>query len=385
MQEASHHGQTVREYRESRVGITQEELARRIGRSRRTVVALEQSARIADVKLRRTLVWALDIPPHLLGIGELSLPRTVLTPVEIPVDVEAKNLSRVVLETFTENLRMRYDLYYLSSVAADQGLNKHIGDLHKLLKKSSSRDRGAFLILLSQNYQLKGLIARDQLDYEEAERCLKQASLLAQEAECAELDALAMGRRAVLYIWRNELDVASRLYETAREISRRAAPALRAYLATGHAEAQGMLQDQSCLDSLTDARNLFRRVDPEDDPLLLLRSTRCSERSITDGWFQCHVLLGKPEVALDYFDNLERRLDVTMARMRARLYVQYAKALYVSRDMSSCFYATEGLRLALSAGSRYNIQQVKDLAAELVVKFPKDDRVKDLLRELKGL
>jgi len=386
MQEASHHGRIIQEYRELKAGITQEELARRIGRSRRTIVTIEQSARVTDLKLRRTLAWALQIPPQLLGLTEVVLPEAVvLTPLVTPLDTGSKNLSHMVLDTFTDNLRMRFDLYYLSSVTADRGLNGHIDDLHRLLQKSSARDRGLLLVLLSQNYQLKGLIARDQLDYVEAERCFKQASLLAQEAECAELDALAMARRAVIHVWRKELDVANQLYDVAREISRRSPPALRAYIATGHAEVQGMLKDPSCLDLLDDARGLLRRVDPEDDPLLLLYSTRCNERSITDGWLQCQTLLGKPEVALDHYDDLERSLDVTMTRMRARRYIQYAKALYASRDMSCCFYATEGLRLARSGSSRFNIQQVKDLAAELVVKFPKDDRVKDLLRELQKL
>src|SRR5947209_2458956 len=99
MQEASHHGQVIREYRESRAGITQEELARRIGKSRRTIVALEQSARINDLKLRRTLAWALQVPPQLLGLSEIVLPEaTVLTPVDTVPD--GRNLSRVVLETF---------------------------------------------------------------------------------------------------------------------------------------------------------------------------------------------------------------------------------------------------------------------------------------------
>ena len=74
MQEASHHGQIIRQYREQRSGMTQEELGRRIGKSRRTVVSIEQTSRITDVKLRRTLALALEIPPQLLGVQELSLP-----------------------------------------------------------------------------------------------------------------------------------------------------------------------------------------------------------------------------------------------------------------------------------------------------------------------
>src|SRR5258708_5009064 len=113
-QEVSHHGHLIREYRETRAGMTQEELARRIGKSRRTVVSLEQTARISDLKARRTLTWALQIPPVLLGLAEAVLPEAaVLTPVEVLPVGESKELSRIVLETFHDNLRMSLDLYYV--------------------------------------------------------------------------------------------------------------------------------------------------------------------------------------------------------------------------------------------------------------------------------
>jgi hypothetical protein len=68
--------------------------------------------------------------------------------------------------------------------------------------------------------------------------------------------------------------------------------------------------------------------------------------------------------------------------MRARLYTQYAEALYAGRDMSCCFYATEGLKLARSVGSQYNVRRVKKLASKLRSHFPGDERVKELLQAL---
>ncbi len=180
MQEASHHGQVIQEYRESKAGLTQEELAQKIGKSRRTIVTLEQTARIRDIKLCRTLAWVLQIPPPLLGLSEIVLPEAVvLNPLETLPPPDSKNLSRLVFETFTENLRMRLDLYYLgSALAADRNLNEHIEQLTQMAQKSSARDRYTLLTLLSHNYQLKGMIARDQLDYPTAEKSFKQASLL---------------------------------------------------------------------------------------------------------------------------------------------------------------------------------------------------------------
>jgi hypothetical protein len=132
-------------------------------------------------------------------------------------------------------------------------------------------------------------------------------------------------------------------------------PALRAHLATGHAEIQGMLRDQACLVSLTDARGLLRRVDPEDDYLLLQHSTRSSEQAINDGWLQSHTWLGKPGIVIESYDKLEKSLDLSMTRMRGRLYRQYAEALFVAKDLNCYFYAIEGLKLARAAGSRFNI------------------------------
>jgi len=96
----------------------------------------------------------------------------------------------------------------------------------------------------------------------------------------------------------------------------------------------------------------------------------------------CHTFIGKPEVAIESYERSEKLLDLSMTRMRARLYIQYAETLFVARDMSCCFYAEEGLRLAWAVGSQFNIRTVKQLTAKLVSLFPNDDRVKELLRAI---
>ncbi len=386
MQEVTHQGRLIKEYRE-KAGITQEELARLVGRSRRTVITIEQTAHISDIKLLRTLGWVLHIPPQLLGLTEIILPESViLHPLESLPAPNSKNLSRVVLETFNENLRMRLDLYYLgSALGADRNLNAHIEHLTKLAQDSSHKDRHSLLLLLSHNYQLKGMIARDQLDYATSENCFKLASLLAQEAECAELHALSMARLALAELWQNRFASAAQLYETAREISKRSPAALRAYLAAAHAEAQGMLGDRNCLVSLTEARSMLKRIDLEDDYLLLFHTTRPSEQSINDGWLNCHTLMGKPKLAIENYDQLlEQKIDLSMTRMRARLSIQYAEALFVDKDMSCCFYATEGLKLVRAVGSRRLFQRASELASRLAKQAPHDERVQDLLRALKN-
>ncbi len=387
MLEATHHGQLIKEYRELKAGITQAELARLIGRSRRTIITIEQTACISDIRLRRTLAWALQIPPQLLGLGELVFPESVrLYPLEPPPTSVSKNLSRVLFETFDDYLRMRLDLYYLgSALGADRNLNAHIEHLTKLAQNSSLKDRRSLLLLLSHNFQLKGMIARDQLDYATAEYCFRQGSLLAQEAECAELHALSMARQALTELWQNHIDSAAQLYETAREISKRSPATLRVYLAAAHAEAQGMLGDQNCLITLTEARSLLKRIDPADDYLLLFHSIRPSESSINDGWLNCHTLIGKPKLAIENYDQLlEQKLDLSMTRMRARLHIQYAEALFVDRDMSCCFYATEGLKWVRAVGSRRLFQRASELTSKLAKQSPHDERVEELLRTLQN-
>src|SRR5690348_2622288 len=110
MQEVSHHGRLVKTYREQ-AGLTQEELASLIGRSRRTIITLEQGACIHDVKVRRTMAWALQIPHELLGIPALVLPPSALrSPLQPTHETGEKRLHRVVFETLRDNLRMRLDL-----------------------------------------------------------------------------------------------------------------------------------------------------------------------------------------------------------------------------------------------------------------------------------
>ncbi len=382
MHHTPHQGKIIQTYRSLREGLSQEELGQRIGRSRRTIVTLEQSAAIHDVRLRRTLAWALHIPPELLDLPEDTIVNMPLfLPVEEPLVKDAKPLSRTFFETFTENLRMRLNLYYLgSATAADENLNTHLKRLTQMVKTCHPKDLNHVLALLSHNYQVKGVIARDQLDFTVAEQCFQQASLFAQQGNNPSLNALAMGRLAVVYLLRKRMDQALQLYETARDISKHSPASLRAYLAVGHAEVQGKLGDKNCLKTLTEARSLAGRIDPEDDGLLLLHSTRCSERSVDDCWAQCHALIGMPMIALDHYDRLQKALDLNMTRMRARLHIQYAEALYVDKDLSCCFYLTEGWKLAHATNSKSNTHRAKELALKLAHSHPQDMRVKDLLQ-----
>lgn len=384
MHEVSHHGHLIKTYREQ-AGFTQEELARLIGRSRRTMITFEQSARIDDVKVRRTLAWALQIPHEMLSLPALVLPPSALrSPLQSPPETQGKHLSRVVFETLRENLRMRLDLYYLgSALGADQKLNDHIEHLTDLARHCRPKDRRFVLELLSHNYQLKGMIARDQLDYVTADACFTQASLVAQEAENPELHALSLARQATAELWRNRTESAAHLYEIATDIAQRAPAALRTYLAAAQAEVQGTLGDEHCLDSLTIAHTLLKRIDPDDDELLLFHSTRSSEQSLHDGWLNCHTLLGKPGLAIEKYDQLlEHKLDLSMTRMEARLTIQYAEALFAAKDMSCCFYAIQGLKLARAVGSRRLFQRASELASKLVTCAPHDERVKQLLQAL---
>src|SRR6266702_8075711 len=105
MQEASHHGHVIREHRD-KIGITQDELAKRVGRSRRTVVELEKSARIGDAKLRRALTWALEISPQLLGLSEVAVSGVAVISIidaSVGQPSEELRLNHAVFETFVDN------------------------------------------------------------------------------------------------------------------------------------------------------------------------------------------------------------------------------------------------------------------------------------------
>ena len=119
MHDAPHQGKIIQTYRSLREGLSQAELGQRIGRSRRTIVTIEQSVSIRDAKLRRTLAWALHIPHELLDLPEETVANVPLFhPVEESPVEDARPLNRAFFETFTENLRMRLNLYYLGSATA---------------------------------------------------------------------------------------------------------------------------------------------------------------------------------------------------------------------------------------------------------------------------
>jgi transcriptional regulator with XRE-family HTH domain len=112
---------------------------------------------------------------------------------------------------------------------------------------------------------------------------LTQASLVAQVAECPELHALSLARQATAELWRNRPDSAAHLYEIATDIAKRAPAALRTYLAAAHAETQGTLGDERCLASLTVAHTMLKRIDTEDDELLLFLCSRGLETCASSG------------------------------------------------------------------------------------------------------
>ncbi|WP_376794424.1 hypothetical protein [Thermogemmatispora sp.] len=292
----------------------------------------------------------------------------------------------MVISTLLDNVRMRFDLYYFTnSHSAAEGLREQQQTLTMLARKGTARDRRLLLLLLSHLYRLEGLIARDDLNYPMAETCFQQASLLAQEAECPELDALSLACRAVLFVRQQQATIALQCYEAACAIARRSSPALKAYLAIGAAEAQSMLRETSCLRTLEQAHRWLRQMDPADDPLLLYRSTRCSEQTLLDCSLMCQAALGRYEPALDYYSDIDQRIDLSMPRRKARLLIQCAKLLYQNRDMSCCFYATEGFRIAKRIDSHYNMQQARELATVLKARLPADPRVQELAAIIEGL
>jgi transcriptional regulator with XRE-family HTH domain len=378
--ESIHQGQVIQAYRRLR-GLTQEELARRLGRSRRTIVSLEQQRTIPNIRLRRALALVLTVPPQLLDLNEQPLAAWSVAPSLSPLPTTpGLPLGEMEMRMLLDQVRLRFDVYYFTNARyAAEGLREQREYVENLLKQRSAHDRKILLIILSHLYMLDGMIARDALDYPTAEFCFQYASLVAQEASSPELEALALACRAVLFVRQRRETVALQCYDAARAMTRHASPALKAYLAIGTAEAQSLLKDEACFRTLEQAHRWLRLIDPADDPLLLYRSTRCSKQTLTDCWMACQAALGHSEPALEYYSDIESQEDPAMPRRQARMLIQCARLLYQNRDMSCCFYATEGFRRAKAIESYYNTQQVRDLALTLKARFPQDHRVQELI------
>lgn len=366
----THHGNVVKYYRRSVInqphGWTQEQLAEAMGVSVRWVQAIEKMEYIQDIHRRKTLAIILGIPIALLNldqIGQLIGQKTL-------------QVQPGLLKSLEEDTQRRWQMYYSSSNQIVRvGLLEQIEALEQLIDEGKG-DAKHLSRLLSQNYQLAGILARDDFKYSRAKKYLRDALDCARNAQSPDLIATAIARHALVLLRQERIDEALLMYTEAAEMVKQAQPLVRGYINAGLAEA---LARNGSRDMCYRTLDLAEKFLSQSQSTLLeedLTFVRLTLQSLQDKRGECYVLSGQPWKGIEYLQRAEKSLDRALSRNHCRLLFQQAEAFLAAGEPDTCVcYAINGLQIARVLGSSGNINWANEIHAKLLVSPWKNEPV----------
>ncbi len=365
-----HHGKIVKYYRCAVMnqprGWTQEQLAEAMSVSTRWVQEIEKMEYIQDINRRKALAIILGIPAALLNIDRL----------ERLSERSTIQLQPATLKDLEDGVRSRWHLYHSSSnQITEEGLLEQIEILEQLADTGAINEKHIARIL-SQNYQLAGILARDDFKYSRAKKYLRDALIFAKEAGSPDLIAASVARLALVLLRQGREDDALLMYYEAADLSKTAQSVVRGYIYSGLAEAlarKGLRDD--CYRTLDIAEKLFnqaRNISSEDDLAFIYLTTQ----SLQDKRGECYVLSGQPWKGIEYLQLAEKLLDGSSPRNHCRLLLQQAEAFLAAGEPDICVeYTIEGLQIARTLGSAGNINWASEIHAKLLASAWKNEPV----------
>lgn len=356
-----HHGNVVKYYRCSVInqphGWTQEQLAEAMGVSTRWVQAIEKMEYIQDIHRRKALAIILGIPVALLNldrIEQLTRQRTL-------------QVQPSLLQSLETDIQKRWQMYYSSSNQIIHiGLLEQIEVLEQLIDEGKG-DAKHLSRLLSQNYQLAGILARDDFKYSRAKKYLRDALDCAKNAQSPDLIATSIARHALVLLRQERIDEALQMYTEAAEMVKQAQPLVRGYINAGLAEALARNGSRDmCYRTLDLAEKFLSQGQStllEDD----LTFVRLTLQSLQDKRGECYVLSGQPWKGIEHLQRAEKSLDLTLSRNYCRLLFQQAEAFLAAGEPDTCVYHTiNGLQIARTLGSMGNINWASEIHIKLL-------------------
>ncbi|HEY4035195.1 MAG TPA: hypothetical protein VGL94_14640 [Ktedonobacteraceae bacterium] len=351
----THQGQVVAQYRKAKKW-SQPDLAEALQVDMRTVQRMEQQSMIKSIDRRKLLIGLLGIPVSLLALDNEQ------GPVEQP-NIALNSDRMAFLE---DQMTTRWEMYHTGgTLRASRGIDIWIKEIQNFTASTQGTawyERS--LTLLTMSYQLQSCVARDIMDYGQAQEAYKKAYQVAKELGDAELIGSALARQGVTLIQQEKPREAIKYLTGAlNAIDRFSVPNLKGYalqaLSEAHAKAQ---QSQESWRSIGQAERILER---QDQSLEKSRS-RFNSSSVLAQKGVDAVLLQDHERAIALIDKSLINYDPTVIRGRARLIAQRAEA-YCGLDLIDVGVANaeEALTLARSVGSNKTITRVRDLHTNL--------------------
>lgn len=291
-------------------------------------------------------------------------------------------LYRWLLDSIESSTKLRWNMYFTnkSSVTGD-GLQDQIQVLEQLQIISSAQDE-RFYEILTQNYQLAGILARDAFQYLAAARFFHKGIAAAQHLPLVDFTMVALSRLGVMYLRQNEYNLALQWYQSAMGISAKACSFTKAYILSGIAEIYARLdREKECYRALDQADAFFQHSHNAIDQDGLL-AIKLSLSTLHDKRGECNALLGNPLEGLEML----RLADVTYPnppdRTKCRLYLQHAEAFLLAKQPDNAVtFALKGLTLGRKIESNENIHWVDEIYQKLVASPWKREPVVQVLRD----
>ncbi len=320
---------------------------------------------MADKELsrRRAITALIGTPITILGLGQGGYTK-LLHPEEIVSLCEM-------------SIPLLWRLYFEGGLnEVNQALPGYLSQLTKLAQEPSRAQKRA-ASLASQGYQLASLLASQYQNFGTAITYATQAFTFADVVEDVHLQAAALIRQALVYFYLKRPQQRLYAYERALQYSQKASPLLRGRAHIGLSETHSVLGHE--LEASHHLR-LAHKTFPErceEDPAFPY--THFNGNSLLGLEGMMLLNLSHPQQAWENFTRMDRELPQTPVPDRLELTVRQAMTSYKLGDRDqSCNYLEIALRSALMTGNQLRYDQAYSVYEQLLQKWGKENRVKEL-------
>ncbi|MGH2493939.1 MAG: helix-turn-helix domain-containing protein [Ktedonobacteraceae bacterium] len=351
-----HQGQLVAQYRKA-LKWSQQDLADALGVSLRTVQRLEQTPMIEDLDRRSFLVKLLGIPAALMALeNDLSFSKHKI---DLIFNEDPMSFLEDIVAT-------RWKTHLMGGpLNAAHGLErvvKEVARFEQEVRGKAWHQRAMAQLCLM--YQLKGSVAGDLMQYEQAFATYKTAFAAANELQDAELMATIRVRQGILFMRQEQpLQAITYLSDGLRLVDGNGYPQLKGnmlmLLSEAHAKAG---QAQTCWQMIGLAESTIEQPSSHHE-----RSYRtCNPSAILAHKGVDALLLHDYDRALRLIDKSLKNYNPTQIPAHARFLARKAEACYGLHMVDECVMTAEtAFTLAKSVGASNTITRVNDLRASL--------------------